>query len=597
MIPPEFIDEVLSRVDIVEIIEPRVALKKTGQNYSGLCPFHNEKTPSFSVSQDKQFYYCFGCQASGSALKFLMEFDRMEFVSAVEMLAERVGLEVPRDRKQESTEATRRRKTIYEILNQASEVFREELRSHSSRDRAVSYLKNRGLSGEIARDFSLGYAPPGWDNLYARLANSNYERDLLIESGMVVENKDEGKTYDRFRDRIMFPIRDLRGRTIAFGGRIMGDGKPKYLNSPETPVFHKGRELYGLYEARQRNQKLTRVLVVEGYMDVVALAQYGIGYSVATLGTATSRDHIDRLYRLVPQIVFCFDGDTPGRNAGWKALLEVLPAMSDGRSARFLFVPDGEDPDSLIRKEGKDKFELRIERATSLDEFFFAHLEEGMEMESMEARASLSKSAMPLLNMIPDGVFKQLMIDRLSDKTGLETGRLIEAASQAPGQRRSAPPSQRSQRTPGQEPGYQEYQAEASGGLAELALAMLVKQPELAQEFEESVFERLIQVSKYRLLGKIALLVRKEELLSPGHLMNHFQGKPEFHTVRDLVNQEQLLGVAELREEFRGTITRLLERFEIQLKQELIEQLLEKPFSELTEDERQLIKSSIHSKP
>jgi DNA primase len=332
-------------------------------------------------------------------------------------------------------------------------------------------------------------------------------------------------------------------------------------------------------------------------MDVVALAQYGIGYSVATLGTATSSDHIDRLYRLVPQIVFCFDGDTAGRNAGWKALLEVLRAMSDGRSARFLFVPDGEDPDSLIRKEGKDKFELRIERATSLDEFFFSHLEEGMDMESMEARASLSQSAMPLLNMIPEGVFKQLMIDRLSEKTGLEPSRLIEAAGQAPGHSRSVPSSRRSQHTPGRNPGYQEYQAESVGGLAEFALAMLVKQPELAQEFEESVFERLIQVSKYRLLGKIALLVKKEELLSPGHLMSHFQGEPEFHTVRDLINQEQLLGVAELREEFRGTITRLLERFEIQLKQELIEQLLEKPFSELTEDERQLIKSSIHGKP
>jgi DNA primase len=456
------------------------------------------------------------------------------------------------------------------------------------------------LSGEVARDFSLGYAPPGWDNLYTRLANSNYERDLLIESGMVVENKDEDKTYDRFRDRIMFPIRDLRGRTIAFGGRIIGDGKPKYLNSPETPVFHKGRELYGLYEARQRSSKLTRLLVVEGYMDVVALAQYGIGYSVATLGTATSSEHIDRLYRLVPQIVFCFDGDTAGRNAGWKALLEVLQAMSDGRSARFLFVPDGEDPDSLVREEGKDKFELRVERATSLDEFFFSHLEEGLDMESMEARASLSQSAMPLLNMIPDGVFKQLMIDRLSEKTGLESSRLIEAARQSPGHRRSgqshsrsAPSSPRSQHTPDRNP---EYQAESSGGLAESALAMLVKQPELAQEFEESVFERLIQVSKYRLLGEIALLVRQEELLSPGHLMRHFQGKPEFNTVRDLVNQEQLLGVAEIREEFRGTITRLLERFEIQLKQELIEQLVEKPFSELTQDERQLIKSSIHNK-
>lgn len=591
MIPPEFIDEVLSRIDIVEIIEPRVALKKTGQNYSGLCPFHNEKTPSFSVSQDKQFYYCFGCQASGSALKFLMEFDRLEFVSAVELLADRAGLEVPRDQSRQSSEATLRRKTIYEILNQASIIYREELRSHASRERAVGYLKNRGLSGEIARDFSLGYAPPGWENLYSKLANSNYERDLLIESGMVIDNRDEDRTYDRFRDRIMFPIRDLRGRTIAFGGRIIGDGNPKYLNSPETPVFHKGRELYGLYEARRRKAKLTRLVIVEGYMDVVALAQYGIDYCVATLGTATSSDHIDRLYRLVPQIVFCFDGDKAGRNAGWKALLVVLQFMSDGRSARFLFVPDGEDPDSLIRKEGKDRFELRLERSTSLEEFLFSHLEEGLDMQSMEARATLSKTAMPLLRMIPDGVFKQLMINRLAEKTGLETSRLIEAAGQQPQARTGATPGQRD---PGQEVA---RPARRGGSLAEIALSILAKQPELAQDFDESVYERIQQDSQYQLLGKVALVIREEELSSTGQLMNHFREKPEFQTIRDLVNQEQLLGVSELREEFRGTIVRLLERFEIQLKQEYIEPLLEKPLTELAEDERQRIKDGVHRNP
>ncbi len=588
MIPPEFIDEVLSRVDIVEIIEPRVALKKTGQNYSGLCPFHNEKTPSFSVSQEKQFYYCFGCQVSGSALKFLMEFERMEFIAAVEMLAERVGLEVPKSDVKESTETSRRRKTIFEILDQASVYYREELRSHSSRERAVSYLKNRGLSGEIARDFALGYAPPGWDNLYDKLANSNFERDLLIESGMVIENKDEGKTYDRFRERIMFPIRDLRGRTIAFGGRIIGDGKPKYLNSPETPVFHKGRELYGLYEARRRNAKLTRVLVVEGYMDVVALAQYGIGYSVATLGTATSKDHIDRLFRLVPQIVFCFDGDSAGRSAAWKALLEVLSMMSDGRSTKFLFVPDGEDPDSLIRKEGKDRFELRLERATSLDKFFFSHLESNLDLDSIEGKASLSKLAMPLLGNIPEGVFRQLMIDELANKTGLEARRLIQVAGQAP------KPAGPAQRPTG---GFKKLAPPATGhGLAEVALSMLVNQPELSQEFEESAYEQLRQNPGNSLLAEIALVVQREELLSPGLLLNYFQGKPEFQALRNFIDQEQLLNVPELREEYRGTITTLLDRFETQLKQELIRQLVNKPLAELNADERQLIKDNARPK-
>ena len=588
MIPPEFIDEVLSRVDIVEIIEPRVALKKTGQNYTGLCPFHSEKTPSFSVSQEKQFYYCFGCQVSGNALKFLLEFERMEFIAAVEMLAAKVGLEVPKSDVKETTETSRRRKTIFEILNQASNHYREELRSHPSREIAISYLKNRGLSGEIARDFALGYAPPGWDNLYSKLANSNFERDLLIESGMVIDNKEEGKTYDRFRERIMFPIRDLRGRTIAFGGRIIGDGKPKYLNSPETPVFHKGRELYGLYEARRRNTKLIRVLVVEGYMDVLALAQFGIGYSVATLGTATSKDHIDRLFRLVPQIVFCFDGDGAGRSAAWKALVEVLAAMSDGRSVKFLFVPDGEDPDSLIRKEGKDKFELRLERATSLDRFFFSHLELDLDMDSIEGKASLSKLAMPLLGSIPEGVFKQLMIDALAGKTGLEASRLIQVAGNIPKPPGSAHASTReiAKSAP----------AATGRGLAEAALSMLVKQPELSQEFDESEYERLLQNPENSLLAEVALVVQREELLSPGLLLSHFREKPGFQVLRKFIDHEQLLEVSELREEYRGTITTLLNRFETQLKQELIKQLVSKPLAELNADERQLIKDNRRSK-
>ncbi|MBT3868308.1 MAG: DNA primase, partial [Gammaproteobacteria bacterium] len=366
MIPQEFIEEVLERTDIVEIIEPRVTLKKSGQNYTGLCPFHDEKSPSFSVSQDKQFYYCFGCQASGSALKFLMEFDRMDFVSSIEHLAQRVGLEVPRDQKSDPG-VSQKRKSIYEVLDQSTSFFREQLKSHESRARAVDYLKRRGLSGEIARDFGVGYAPPGWDNLMSKLAISNADRQLLIDSGMLTEQAEEGKTYDRFRDRIMFPIRDLRGRTIAFGGRVLDDdAKPKYLNSPETDVFHKGRELYGLFEARKRVKKLNKLIVVEGYMDVVALAQHGVGYSVATLGTATSTDHIERMFRIVPQIVFCFDGDNAGRNAAWKALLSTLPAMEDACSAKFLFVPDGDDPDSLIRREGQEKFEARVGKAQGL---------------------------------------------------------------------------------------------------------------------------------------------------------------------------------------------------------------------------------------
>ncbi|HKI73485.1 MAG TPA: DNA primase, partial [Pseudomonadales bacterium] len=404
MIPPDFIDELLERTDIVEIVGQRVTLKKAGKDYTGLCPFHNEKSPSFSVSADKQFYYCFGCQASGTALKFIMEFDRLDFIAAVELLAGRVGMEVPRSDHVEAPERTEHRKSIYQILEQVATWYKEQLRHHASRERAVGYLKQRGLSGEVARDFGLGFAPPGWDNLYTALAKSNHERDLLIESGMVIVNDDGEKEHDRFRDRIMFPIRDIRGRVIAFGGRIIGDDKPKYLNSPETPVFHKGRELYGLYEARHHNRRLEQLMVVEGYMDVVALAQHEISYCVATLGTATSEAHVDRLFRLVPKLVFCFDGDDAGRNAAWKALTMTLPHMKDGRSARFLFLPDGEDPDSLVRKEGKAKFEARIAEAPRLEDVFYEKLGAEADTTSLEGKSAVAKLAMPLIAMIPEGV-------------------------------------------------------------------------------------------------------------------------------------------------------------------------------------------------
>jgi DNA primase len=331
-------------------------------------------------------------------------------------------------------------------------------------------------------------------------------------------------------------------------------------------------------------------MVVEGYMDVVALAQFGIGYSVATLGTATSKEHIDRLYRLVPQIVFSFDGDSAGRSAAWKALLVTLVAMSDGRSAKFLFLPDGDDPDTLIRKEGKDKFELRLERATPLDEFFFSNLESDLDMDSMEGKATLSKLAMPLLSSIPEGVFKQLMIDALAGKTGLEASRLIQAAGQ--GQNTA---TSRSARPPQGSPVYEKRVSEGPG-LAELALSMLVQQPELSQEFEDSSYEQLRQNPDARFFGEIALAIRQHELLSPGLLLGHFQGKTEFKSLRSAMDQEQLLDVSELREEFKGTVSTLLDRFETQLKQELKKQLINKPFAELNPEERQLIRDNTNPK-
>ncbi|MEX2487909.1 MAG: DNA primase [Pseudomonadales bacterium] len=581
MIPQEFIEELLARTDIVEVVESRVALKKTGQNYSGLCPFHSEKTPSFTVSPDKQFYYCFGCQASGSALKFVMEFDRLDFVAAVESLADKVGLEVPRTQGKGAAEQRERRKSIYEVLEQAAEFYKSRLKSHQHRDRAVEYLKGRGLSGEIARDFALGYAPPEWDGLYSALAKTNHERDLLIASGMVIEKPEEEKIYDRFRDRVMFPIRDLRGRVIAFGGRLLGDGQPKYLNSPETDVFHKGRELYGLFEARRRNHKLERLLVVEGYMDVVALAQYGISYAVATLGTATSREHMERMYRLVSSLAFCFDGDEAGRNAAWKALQTSLPLMQDGRSARFLFLPEGEDPDSLIRQEGKDKFEYRLQESPHLPDFFFDKLRSEVDMDSLEGKAALSKAAVPLINTIPDGVFKQLMIDRLSDHTGLSRDRLLEVMGNDNTSQRPGPARRREQ--------------EVSAGtsrtsLAEAALALILRQPELAGQFDEEVYGRLGQLPECRLLVEVIRLIRSEGLDSPAFVMARYENHGDSGTLKTLAEQEALLDVSELPDEFSGIINALTRKLEVQSIQELRRDLLKKPFAELSTSERQMLR-------
>jgi len=613
VIAPEFIDELLARTDIVEVVQSRVVLKKTGQNYTGLCPFHKEKSPSFSVSQDKQFYYCFGCQASGSALKFLMEFERLEFLAAIEMLAGNAGMQVPQTSSQGSPERNERRKSIYNILEQAADFYQAQLKQHSHKAQAIDYLKARGVSGEIARDFGLGYAPPGWDNLYKDQAKTNLEHDLLIESGMVVHNKDEDKTYDRFRDRIMFPIRDIRGRVIAFGGRILGEGQPKYLNSPETPVFHKGRELYGLFEARKRTQKLTQFLVVEGYMDVVALAQNDINYAVATLGTATSGEHLERMFRLVSRLVFCFDGDNAGRNAAWKALTVALPLMRDGRSARFLFLPDGEDPDSLVRKEGKDKFEWRLDQAQPLPDFFFNKLQADIDIKSLDGKAHLSNLAMPMINEIPSGVFKQLMIEQLSILTGLAADKLVAAsASVAARYVPSAPKSkptkaesvpQGAQETFQQGMSRQDVTSPANSSreniefakLVTMAIAMLLRQPELSQQFDAKIYGRLEASPGSELLLELIHAIVAREISSPLMLLATWQDRPEFDYLRDLIEQEQLLDVSELPEEFTGVINTLLRLTDAQSGQLLRADLLSKPFDEMSESEREMLRNLVKS--
>jgi DNA primase len=436
-IPQYFIDDLLNRLDIVEVIDSRVKLRKTGKNYSACCPFHKEKTPSFTVSPEKQFYYCFGCGASGTALGFLMEYEHLGFVDAVENLAGSVGLSVPREEQTSAPQKTYQ--NLYSILTRAQNYYEQQLAEHPQRKEAITYLKNRGLTGVIARDFGLGYAPPGWDNLLVKLGLNEEDRQLLAESGMAITNEESGRLYDRFRHRIMFPILDLRGRVIGFGGRVLSSDKepqspsgkqrgtgPKYLNSPETAIFHKGRELYGLYQALQQERRPENLLVVEGYMDVIALAQFGIRNAVATLGTACGEEHLKLAFRHTSAIVFCFDGDNAGRKAAKRALENALPVMTDGRKIQFLFLPEGQDPDSLVRQVGPERFNQQLNTALPLEEFFFTAVAENIDTRTMEGRARMSKLAAPLLNRLPAGVFRELMFGQLAQRTGLSLDVLME---------------------------------------------------------------------------------------------------------------------------------------------------------------------------
>ena len=431
-IPQSFIDELLARVDVVDVVDSRVKLKKTGKNYSACCPFHNENTPSFTVSPDKQFYYCFGCGASGTALRFVMEFDGLSFPDAVEKLADQMNMAVPREAaSQREVQQEQEHQSLFKRMEAASQFFERQLREHDKRDRAIQYLKGRGLSGKAAKFFGIGYAPPGWDNLQEALGTDKTAVRELVTSGMLIE-KDDGRTYDRFRDRIMFPIRDARGRYIAFGGRVLGDEKPKYLNSPETPIFQKNRELYGLYEARKIRQKLTRFVIVEGYMDVVALAEFGIHYAVATLGTATSEHHLRRLFKIVPEVIFCFDGDDAGRTAAARAMETALPVLSDGVQARFLFLPDGEDPDTLVRQEGRDGFEKRLNESLHLPEFLFEQLKQQVDFDTLDGKARLDKMAAPLIGKLPKGTLRSLMEKRLEDMIGTRSAAMAAVNETTP---------------------------------------------------------------------------------------------------------------------------------------------------------------------
>lgn len=592
LIPQPFIDDLLDRVDIVEVIDRRVKLKKAGKNYQARCPFHDEKTPSFSVNPEKQFYYCFGCSAGGNALSFVMDYENLDFPGAVESLASSVGMQVPREEK--PNPAAQGQRELYTVLERAAEFYQQQLRSHPQRSEAVDYLKGRGLTGAIAKEYGLGYAPPGWDNLMQAYGADEIGKKRLLQTGMLVENE-AGRCYDRFRQRIVFPIRDPRGRVIAFGGRVLGDDKPKYLNSPETPVFNKGRELYGLYEARKAVRNLERLVIVEGYMDVIALAQSGIPNAVATLGTATSTTHLEKVYRLCPEVVFCFDGDNAGRKAAARALESALPAMEDGRQARFLFLPDGEDPDTLVRAQGNEHFLQLIAEAMPLEQFLFTHLGEGLQLESLDGRARLSKLAAPMIGKIPPGVYRELMLQELARRTGLETATLTEAMRSEPEPEPEAAPAKAAPAGPKQRRPLPQT-PRLQGTPLESAIALLLHKPEIASQVEDPELLRKLDEPDAHLLFELVELLQRRPDSNTAMVLGHWHSTPQGERLIQLASQERLIPSDGVENEFIDIIKLLNLKPKDRDFAAVVDKLREKNFSDITDQEKQELLRELEEK-
>ena len=520
-IPREFIDELLARLDVVEVIDRRVPLKKAGKDFKACCPFHNEKTPSFTVSRPKQFYHCFGCGVSGTAITFLMEFEHLSFPEAVEELAGEAGLEVPDTGPARSGDNPTL--PLLEILGETSRYYKDQLRSHSDASTTIAYLKQRGLTGEIAARFDLGYAPTGWDNLSSTAGNEE-KLDLMVKAGLI-SKRESGGHYDRFRARVIFPIHDSKGRVIAFGGRLLDEGEPKYLNSPETPVFHKGSELYNLHRARSAIAQQQVSIVVEGYMDVLALAQHGIDHCVATLGTATTATHLQRLFRLAPSIVFCFDGDRAGRDAAGRALEIALPSLESGRQVSFLFLPDGEDPDSVVRDQGADTFRALIESATPLPDLLFDTLLNQTDPTRMDGKARLATLARPLISRVPEGPLRELMQQRLSDLTGIAPGGL----GGSPATPATVPHKRSSARSKRLSP-------------MATAISVLVQRPQLAAGLDlPAAVVDTHDDPGVQLLTKVHGLARENPQLTTASLIERFRGNEQQPTLEKLASRNHLV--------------------------------------------------------
>jgi len=510
LIPQDFIDDLIARADIVEVVGRRVQLKKAGREFKACCPFHDEKSPSFTVSPGKGFYHCFGCGAHGTSIGFLMEFDHLSFVESIESLAHSMGVDVPRN---DSDQPAKRYDELFSLMDAVARHWQACLKETPT---AVEYLQGRGIDGSTAKRFGIGFAPDAWSNVLDKFGQSDEAIERLLATGLIIR-KDNGKHYDRFRDRIMFPIRDARGRTIAFGGRTMGDGEPKYLNSPETVLFHKGRELYGLYEARQALRHIERLVVVEGYMDAVALARNGIDFVVATLGTATTNDHLNRLFRLTENVYFSFDGDRAGTKAAWRALENALPQIREGRQIRFVFLPDGEDPDSYVNENGAEAFVRLLDAGMPLSEFLIKELASQVDMDSIDGRARLAETARPLINKIPVGIYRELLVDSLAETVGLTAPKLEKMLDA--GAKTNDKPTH-----PGSGPAPSRQRSSAAGGpsVVRRAMTLVLNHPEASRSLD---LEKLAGVERagVDLLAALIETVQTEPNITTAGLLERWR--------------------------------------------------------------------------
>jgi DNA primase len=552
-IPQSFIDELIERTNIVEVIGLRVPLKKAGREYRACCPFHSEKTPSFWVSPEKQFYHCFGCGAHGTVLGFLIEHDRLPFPEAVEELAQGLGLTVPHEGG--AAPPPRRSESLYDLMEKVARYYAAAL---AKTPRALDYLARRGLQPDTIERFAIGYAPDSWNEVLRQFGGSDESLRQLAECGLIIERdpaapapRNAERHYDRFRDRIMFPIRDARGRVIAFGGRVLDKGEPKYLNSPETVLFHKGRELYGMYETRQSRAPLQRLLVVEGYMDVVRLHQAGVRYAVATLGTATTADHLKRVFQLVSEVVFSFDGDRAGRAAAWRALQNALPEAVEGRELRFLFLPEGEDPDTLVGKEGREAFERRLSaEALPLSEYFVRELGERVMTRGADGRARVAQAARPLLLQVPEGVYRRLLTERLAQAFGFQ--RTAEGIADLLGIRIDGPQTPQS---PQSHPG-----GAGRGSLVRQAVRLLLHFPQIAADIPEQRLHRISELDEpgIALLSALIGQLRITPAQTTAQVLERWRGQPDEPHLARLAGTEALVRDAEgARRELADALGRL----------------------------------------